>query len=111
MYWNPANGYRLFKWGDLKKSLCKIATPKTAIRRLINKDIPAKVTTGSTFQNARKPSDKQIAVIEHDKALARVIVGLMQDDTELFKQFSDNELFRRWLKDTVFGLIYADGAA
>jgi type I restriction enzyme R subunit len=35
----------------------------------------------------------------------------MQDDTELFKQFSDNEGFRRWLTDTVFGLTYSDGAA
>jgi type I restriction enzyme, R subunit len=29
------------------------------------------------------------------------------DDTELFKQFSDNEGFRRWLTDMVFGLTYA----
>ena len=27
-------------------------------------------------------------------------------DTELFKQFSDNESFKRWLTDTVFGLTY-----
>jgi hypothetical protein len=65
----------------------------------------------TAFQNAKQHSDKQNARIEHDKALARVIVGLMQDDTELFKQFSDNEGFRRWLTDTVFGLTYSDGAA
>lgn len=54
----------------------------------------------------RKP-DRQNARIEHDKALQRVIVGLMKDDTELFKQFSDNDSFRRWLADTVFALTYA----
>jgi type I restriction enzyme R subunit len=27
--------------------------------------------------------------------------GLIKDDTELFKQFSDNESFRRWLADTI----------
>ena len=37
----------------------------------------------------------------------RVMTALLKDDTELFKQFSDNESFRRWLTDTVFGLTYA----
>jgi len=31
----------------------------------------------------------------------------MKDDTELFKQFMDNEGFKRWMTDTVFGLTYA----
>ncbi len=51
-------------------------------------------------------SDKQNARIEHDKALGNVIVGLMKDDTELFKQFSDNPKFKRWLADTVFTATY-----
>jgi type I restriction enzyme R subunit len=51
-------------------------------------------------------SDKQNARIEHDKALVRVMTALLQDDTELFKQFSDNDGFRRWLTDTVFALTY-----
>ena len=58
------------------------------------------------YQNARHGSDKQNAGIEHDKALERFVVGLMRDDTELFKQFMDNESFRRWLTDTVFNLTY-----
>jgi len=53
-----------------------------------------------------KNSDKQNARIEHDKALVRVMTGLLADDTELFKQFSDNESFKRWLTDTVFSLTY-----
>ena len=53
-----------------------------------------------------KNSDKQNARIEHDKALQRVVTALLKDDTELFKQFSDNESFRKWLSDTVFGLTY-----
>jgi len=35
---------------------------------------------------------------------------LLADQTELFKQFSDNESFRRWLLDTVFAATY-EGAA
>jgi type I restriction enzyme R subunit len=50
--------------------------------------------------------DKQNARIEHDKALARVMTAVLKDDTELFKQFMDNESFKRWLTDTVFGLTY-----
>jgi type I restriction enzyme R subunit len=37
------------------------------------------------------------------------MTALIQDDTELFKQFSDNESFRRWLTDTVFALTYGEG--
>lgn len=36
---------------------------------------------------------------------------LMQDDSELFMQLSDNESFRPWLTDTAFGLTYVDGVA
>ena len=34
------------------------------------------------------------------------MTAVLKDDTELFKQFSDNEAFRRWLTDTVFDLTY-----
>jgi len=76
------------------------------VHKLITEDIPSRVSADTAFQNARMNSDKQNARIEHDKALARVIVSLMKDDTELFKQFSDNESFSRWLTDSVFDLTY-----
>jgi len=31
---------------------------------------------------------------------------LLNDDMQLFKQYSDNDSFQRWLKDTVFELTY-----
>jgi type I site-specific restriction-modification system R (restriction) subunit len=43
---------------------------------------------------------------EHDKALKRVITALFTDDAQLFKQFQDNESFRHWLTDTIFGITY-----
>jgi type I restriction enzyme R subunit len=76
------------------------------IRQLIATEIPNKVAANEAYQNAKQNSDKQNARIEHDKALAGVIVGLMKDDTELFKQFSDNPEFKRWLTDTVFAATY-----
>lgn len=77
------------------------------VRKLIIEEIPALVAADTAYQNARKYSDKQNARIEHDKALIRVITNLFKDDAELFKQFSDNESFRRWLTDTVFSLTYS----
>ena len=77
------------------------------MRRRITEDVAPRVVLDTAFRNARQNSDRQNARIEHDKALARVMIALMKDDTELFKQFSDNEAFRRWLTDTVFALTYA----
>jgi type I restriction enzyme R subunit len=31
---------------------------------------------------------------------------MLRDDTELFKQFSDNPSFRCWLTDTIFAFTY-----
>jgi len=39
------------------------------------------------------------------------MTALMKDDTELFKQFMDNEGFRRWMTDTVFAITYTESAA
>jgi type I restriction enzyme R subunit len=32
---------------------------------------------------------------------------MFKDDAQLFKQFQDNESFRRWLTDTVFEMTYS----
>lgn len=86
-------------------------TDSDRVHRLITQDIPAQVSADAAYQNARDNSDRQNARIEHDKALARVMTAVLKDDTELFKQFSDNESFRRWLTDTIFGLTYEKKAA
>jgi type I restriction enzyme R subunit len=59
-----------------------------------------------SFQNAHPNSDKQNTHIEHDRALERVITAFLKDDTELFKQFFDNESFRAWLAEKMFSLTY-----
>jgi type I restriction enzyme R subunit len=81
-------------------------TDADRVHKLITEDIPARVSADTAYRNAKKNSDKQNARIEHDKALARVMTAVLRDDTELFKQFMDNESFRRWMTDTVFGLTY-----
>jgi type I restriction enzyme, R subunit len=76
------------------------------IRQVISEEIPTKVAADRAYQNAKKNSDKQNARIEHDKALERVVTALLADHTELFKQFSDNPSFRKWLADTIFAITY-----
>ncbi len=39
------------------------------------------------------------AVSEMDKALARVMLSLLKDDAEVYKQFVQNEAFRRLVTD------------
>jgi len=81
------------------------------VRQLITEVIPARVAEDVAYQNPQRNSDKQNARIEHDKALVRVMTAVLQDDTELFKQFMDNESFKRWMTDTVFGMTYTPQAA
>ncbi|MHB8788317.1 MAG: type I restriction endonuclease subunit R [Desulfobulbaceae bacterium] len=85
-------------------------TDTDRVHTLITKDIPGRVSADTAYQNAKKNSDRQNARIEHDKALARVMTAVLKDDTELFKQFMDNESFRRWMTDTIFGLTYETAA-
>ncbi len=82
------------------------------IHQVITEEIPARVSADKAYQNAKANSDKQNARIEHDKALQRVMMALLADHTELFKQFSDDPNFKKWLADTVFSLTYdAPGAS
>ncbi len=81
-------------------------TDADRVHKLITEDIPNRVAADKAYRNAKKNSDKQNARIEHDKALARVMTAVLKDDTELFKQFMDNDGFKRWLTDTVFQLTY-----
>jgi len=81
------------------------ADPRGMEKRL-TEEIPAKVSADRAYQNAKQNSDRQNARIEHDQALKRVITALFTDDAQLFKQFQDNESFRHWLTDTVFGMTY-----
>ena len=81
------------------------------IERLISEELPAKVAADQAYQNAIANSDPENARIEHDKALERAMTELIADQTEFFKQVSDNESFRRWISEMVFAATYTGGAA
>ena len=88
------------KWKDQDK-----------IEEVIAEELPAKVAGDRAYRNAMANSDRQNARIEHDKALERAMTELLADHTELFKQFSDNASFRRWLSEMVFAATYSRSAA
>ncbi len=78
----------------------------SGLRQMITETIPAMVAEDTAFQNTRANSDRENARIEHDRVLRRVMMGIMKDDTELFRQFSDNPDFKRWLGGVVFEVAY-----
>ena len=81
------------QWGD-----------EDRVRRLISEDIPQRVRANPAYGNALRQGDPQNARIEHDAALGKVVMELMQDDAEFFRQFSDNDSFRDWLARRIFEL-------
>jgi type I restriction enzyme R subunit len=79
------------------------------VERILTQELPAKVRSDSKYRNAMANSDRQNARIEHDAALARAMQSFLTDDTQLYKQFSDNEDFKRWLTETIFVETYEPG--
>lgn len=68
--------------------------------------IPEVVAKDKDYQNAMKNSDKQNARIESQKAVNRAVINIMADNMEIFKQYNDNESFKKWLSDMVFNVTY-----
>ena len=77
------------------------------VHQMVLETIPEQVAEDTAFRHARRNSDRENTRIEGDKALRTVMTAIMKDDGQLFKQYSDNADFRRWLSDTVFELAYA----
>ncbi len=69
-------------------------------------ELPGKVAADPAYRNAMANSDRQNARIEHDQALNRAMQALLRDNTELFKRFSDDPEFKRWLADMSFAESY-----
>jgi type I restriction enzyme R subunit len=69
--------------------------------RRIRDDIAPKVAADAAFQNA-KANTPHTARMAHDAALGQVMQVLLKDDTQVYKQFVENESFRRAVSDMVF---------
>ena len=60
-----------------------------------------KLLSGQINARANTPHTARMA---HDQALGRVMQGLLKDDTQVYKQFVENEGFRRAISDMVYAL-------
>ena len=72
------------------------------------KNLPEKIKADIAFRNACQNSDKQNAHIEHNQALNRIMLEALQDYTDLYRQYSDNESFKKWLTESMFRHTYND---
>ena len=69
----------------------------------IREDIAPKVAADTAYQNARE-NTPHTARMAHDTALGKVMQLLLRDDTHVYKQFVENESFRRSVSDMVYTL-------
>jgi len=69
----------------------------------IKDDIAPKVAADTAYQNA-KENTPHTARMADDQALAKVIQHLLKDDTQVYKQFVENESFKRFVGDMVYAL-------
>jgi len=80
------------------------------VRQRITDEITQHVADDEAYQNAQRNDDPANARIEHDKALGRVMISMIRDESQLFKQFSDNERFKEWLAEAAFNTTYGKSA-
>ena len=71
------------------------------VARRIREDIAPKVAADAAYQNAKK-NTPHTARMAHDMVLGKVMQILLKDDTQVYKQFVENESFRRFVTDMVF---------
>ncbi|MFN0151621.1 MAG: type I restriction endonuclease subunit R [bacterium] len=69
----------------------------------IREDIAPQVAADTAYQNA-KENTPHTARLAHDQALAKVMQHLLTDDTQVYKQFVENESFKRFVGDMVYAI-------
>jgi type I restriction enzyme, R subunit len=78
-------------------------TDTDRVAKRIRDDIAPKVAADEGYKNA-KENTPHTARMAHDQALAKVMQHLLKDDTQVYKQFVENESFKRFVGDMVYAL-------
>ena len=79
---------------------CVQCGTENAVRR-IRDDIAPQVAADTAYKNA-KQNTPHTARMAHDQALAKVMQLLLKDDTQVYKQFVENDSFKRFVGDMVY---------
>jgi len=78
-------------------------TDADRVAKRIREDIAPKVAADAAYQNA-KENTPHTARMAHDQALGKAMQILLKDDTQVYKQFVENDSFRRFVGDMVYEL-------
>jgi type I restriction enzyme R subunit len=78
-------------------------TDSDRVAKRIRDDIAPQVAADQTYQNA-KENTPHTARMAHDQALGKVMQLLLKDDTQVYKQFVENESFKRFVGDMVYAI-------
>jgi len=78
-------------------------TDTDRVAKRIRDDIAPKVAADAAYQNA-KENTPHTARMAHDQALGKVMQHLLKDDTQVYKQFVENESFKRFVGDMVYAI-------
>ncbi len=81
-------------------------TDNDKLKRFLFQDLPDAVNGDEEYQNAKQFSDRQNAKITHEKKVIDKFQEIIFDHTELYKKFTDDTDFKRWLCNTLFELDY-----
>ncbi len=76
-------------------------TDTDRVAKRIRDDIAPKVAADAAYINA-KQNTPHTARMAHDQALDKAMQTLLKDDTQVYKQFVENESFRRFVADAVY---------
>ena len=80
------------------------------IRQRVTEEVPARVAEDPHYKIAMANNDQANAKVAMVEALGKVMLGLVRDETQLFKEYSDNEDFKKWFEDAVFRSTYKKSA-
>jgi type I restriction enzyme R subunit len=78
-------------------------TDTDRVAKRIRDDIAPQVAADVSYQNA-KENTPHTARMAHDQALARVMQHLLKEDTQVYKQYVENESFKRFVGDMVYAI-------
>lgn len=80
------------------------------IRQRVTEEVPAMVAEDQAYKTAMMNNDPANAKVAMVDALGKVMLGLAMDETQLFKEYSDNNDFKKWFEDAVFRATYKKSA-
>ena len=78
-------------------------TDTDRVAKRIRDEVAPQVAADKAYQNA-KENTPHTARMAHDQALGKVMQSLLKDDTQVYKQFVENESFKRFVGDMVYAL-------